>query len=329
MIKTATITYPNECTLPAYNCSYSKNENETESSVNVKTTTQSVEFTLGGSVQAIVKVNGNNLISITQNISGEHNCRIQSKKDDMKLLRSEVYEHGNLNVAAYGTINCWKGDMVITPKKEGSNIYYRISSPYHDSYDSTKSHALSLCKTSYSSITDNSCVSHRTHQEQYAHGLGNTNHIANIEAVSSTSSENFEWYFDNCEISGSIYYCNLKNKTVAVIAFAFALSLAVNSKSFAAEENPAATPENAAPSSVVENATNAVGKNAQNASNSAADTMQNISEQEAAALADIAKLNSEIQQVSDELKDMDIETISEITNLSVKEIEEIKNNKRH
>lgn len=102
--------------------------------------------------------------------------------------------------------------------------------------------------------------------------------------------------------------CNLKNKTVAVIALTFAFAFAVNSMCFAAEENIAANAENSTPSSAVENVVDSVeAPQVDSVADKANDTLQNASEQEAAALADIAKLNSEIKQVEDELKDLDIE----------------------
>ena len=103
--------------------------------------------------------------------------------------------------------------------------------------------------------------------------------------------------------------CNLKNKTVAVIALTFAFALAVNSACFAADDNVAANAENSTPSSAVENVVDSVEapQAVENAAEDANNALQNASEQEAAALADIAKLNSEIKQVEDELKDLDIE----------------------
>ena len=103
--------------------------------------------------------------------------------------------------------------------------------------------------------------------------------------------------------------CNLKNKTVAVIALTFAFALAVNSACFAADDNVAANAENSTPPSAVENVVDSVEapQAVENAAEDANKALQNASEQEAAALADIAKLNSEIKQVEDELKDLDIE----------------------
>lgn len=103
--------------------------------------------------------------------------------------------------------------------------------------------------------------------------------------------------------------CNLKNKTVAVIALTFAFALAVNSACFAADDVVAVNTENSTPPFAVENVVDSVEapQAVENAAEDANKVLLNASEQEAAALADIAKLNSEIKQVEDELKDLDIE----------------------